>query len=623
MTAVVTSSIRIALVSGSGVTINAPVVPNFTTDDIYNADNLSQTLTEQLALKQAKIGSGAVTASDTDLNALAGTASYGLVTADLNKLADVNASATEINRLVGVTSAVQTQLNSLSTGKVTGAGVDLTGLTVTAEQLNSFFEDEITTSAAEINLIDGLTADAADLNALTDTATHLVAADLIKLGDITASAAEINVLDGFTGDVTDLNAIAGLTATADDINTLAGLAGQSVSATELAHLSGLTENVQDFIDAQPDISGLTASASDLNLLAGAAAGTGAFSSNSLSSTELSYLNGVTSAIQTQLNGKASSSHTHGIAEISGASITITELNRLNGVTSSVQTQLNTLTSDKLALSGGTMTGALAIADGTAGAPSLKFSNSTTTGLYRASANTIGVAVAGAAFGSIAASAVQWGIGTTGAPTLTTASMSVSAPTYTFIGDTDTGMYRVGANSLGFSANATNYLTIDGGANTITIGGATATNTVVAMSGIFRGVRMVASAVIDCSSVGNTTIYTIPTGRKLLITAIYLVATTITGTGTAPAVNFGMTGTYDEIVDAVANPNLFTSPVAINTTGQVLPLGVGANAFPAISGGSGADYQYLSAAQVLTARVITATTGYSAFSMTAYVFGMEF
>ena len=101
--------------------------------------------------------------------------------------------------------------------------------------------------------------------------------------------------------------------------------------------------------------------------------------SAVTSTELGYLDGVTSSIQTQLNGKAASSHNHEISEISGlhmalnekadsshthtasqitgltasralvsdssghpavSSVTSTELGYLDGVTSSIQTQLN-------------------------------------------------------------------------------------------------------------------------------------------------------------------------------------------------------------------------------------------------------------------------------------------
>ena len=45
MTVSITSSLKMGLISGTGVSFSAPVVPALTTDDIYNADNPTQTLT--------------------------------------------------------------------------------------------------------------------------------------------------------------------------------------------------------------------------------------------------------------------------------------------------------------------------------------------------------------------------------------------------------------------------------------------------------------------------------------------------------------------------------------------------------------------------------------------------
>ena len=93
--------------------------------------------------------------------------------------------------------------------------------------------------------------------------------------------------------------------------------------------------------------GITATAAELNKLDGVTA----------TATEINYLDGVTSSIQTQLNGKAASSHTHDHANITGltasralvsnssgvlseSTVTSTELGYLDGVTSNIQTQLN-------------------------------------------------------------------------------------------------------------------------------------------------------------------------------------------------------------------------------------------------------------------------------------------
>lgn len=95
-------------------------------------------------------------------------------------------------------------------------------------------------------------------------------------------------------------------------------------------------------------------------------------SSAATDTELGYLSGVTSNIQTQLDGKqasitggattiVSSNLTASRALVSNSSgkvavsaVTSTELGYLDGVTSAIQTQLD----DKLPLAGGTLTGAL-------------------------------------------------------------------------------------------------------------------------------------------------------------------------------------------------------------------------------------------------------------------------
>ena len=83
-------------------------------------------------------------------------------------------------------------------------------------------------------------------------------------------------------------------------------------------------------------------------------------SSTITTTELGYLNGVSSNVQTQLDGKAASSHTHGNITNDGklatasmvvitdanknittsSTISTTEMGYLDGVTSNIQTQLN-------------------------------------------------------------------------------------------------------------------------------------------------------------------------------------------------------------------------------------------------------------------------------------------
>ena len=81
----------------------------------------------------------------------------------------------------------------------------------------------------------------------------------------------------------------------------------------------------------------------------------------VSDTEIGYLNGVTSAIQTQIDSKLSTSTASSTYQPIVSGVSDTEIGYLNGVTSAIQTQLD----NKLSLSGGTLTGALTLS----GAPS--------------------------------------------------------------------------------------------------------------------------------------------------------------------------------------------------------------------------------------------------------------
>jgi hypothetical protein len=129
----------------------------------------------------------------------------------------------------------------------------------------------------------------------------------------------------------------------------------TISGTTLALASAPT--FSDFTNAQHDHSdaddggtltltalpSITADAAELNILDGA----------TLTVTELNYVDGVTSAIQTQLDGKAATVHTHALADVTdvtasaaevnildGATLTVTELNYVDGVTSAIQTQID-------------------------------------------------------------------------------------------------------------------------------------------------------------------------------------------------------------------------------------------------------------------------------------------
>tara|TARA_B100000424_G_scaffold152942_1_gene116794 strand:- start:3632 stop:7420 length:3789 start_codon:yes stop_codon:yes gene_type:complete len=78
---------------------------------------------------------------------------------------------------------------------VTTLDIGGTNVTSTASELNIL--DGVTATTSELNILDGVTATASELN-LLDGVSGLVQADFTKLASINATATEINILDGDT-----------------------------------------------------------------------------------------------------------------------------------------------------------------------------------------------------------------------------------------------------------------------------------------------------------------------------------------------------------------------------------------------------------------------------------------
>lgn len=263
---------------------------------------------------------------------------------------------------------------------------------------------DITASVSEVNLLDGLVATTAELNYVSGATSNIQAQIngigggphthlLVDITDITASVSEVNILDGATVSVAELNILDGATVSVAELNILDGAL---ISTVELNYVDGVTSGIQGQLDgkaasshthAQSDITSLvtalagkaalshthvvadltdiTASATEVNILDGAL----------ISTVELNYVDGVTSGIQGQLDGKAATSHTHAQSEITGlvtalsgkaasvhthviadltditasatevnildgVIISTTELNYVDGVTSGIQGQLD-------------------------------------------------------------------------------------------------------------------------------------------------------------------------------------------------------------------------------------------------------------------------------------------
>jgi fructose-specific component phosphotransferase system IIB-like protein len=299
------------------------------------------------------------------------------------RIADLTASRALISNSDG----------DLSVSGVTTTELDiLDGLTASTAELNIM--DGVTASTTELNIMDGVTATTSELNIMDG---------------VTATTSELNIMDGVTATTTELNYVDGVTSaiqtqidgkqatitgaatTIDDADLTASravisnasgkVAASTTTSEEIGHVSGVTSAIQTQLDnKQATITGAATTIDDANLTANRAVisnASGKVAVSTVTNTELGHVSGVSSAIQTQIDGKQatitgaattidSSNLTASRAVVSNSSgkvavsaITSTELGYLNNVSSNIQTQLG----GKLSTGGGTLTGSLNVGSG--------------------------------------------------------------------------------------------------------------------------------------------------------------------------------------------------------------------------------------------------------------------
>ena len=272
------------------------------------------------------VGATSVTTSGAELNLLDGSAagtianskaviygSSGEVKATTLQIAGaaITATAVELNYVDGVTSAIQTQIDGKQ-ATITGAATTIDDADLTASRaVISNASGKVAVSGVtttELDILDGLTATTAELNIMDG---------------VTATTAELNYVDGVTSAIqTQINSkqatITGAATTIDDANLTASravisnssgkVAVSAVTDTELGYLDGVTSAIQTQIDSkQATITGAATTIDDADLTASRAVisnASGKVAVSAVTDTELGYLDGVTSAIQTQLNAKA-------------------------------------------------------------------------------------------------------------------------------------------------------------------------------------------------------------------------------------------------------------------------------------------------------------------------------
>jgi hypothetical protein len=307
--------------------------------------------------------------SDADLTTLSGTETLTnktLTSPKINENVILTSTATELNVLDGITSSTA-ELNILD--GVTSSTAELNildGVTATAIEINKLVG--LTSTTAELNKLTGVTATAAELNKLAGVTT--TSAEINLLAGLTSTAAELNILDGATLSVTELNYVDGVTsAIQTQLNNKQAVV-TDVSDTEIGYLNGVTSAIQTQLDAKapsssPTFTGtvvlpsgtvtsamiLDGTIANADISATAAIDwTKISASSTISETELGYLDGVTSAIQTQLSGK----------QATVANVSDVEIGYLDGVTSAIQTQMDA----KAPLASPTFTGTVTLPSGT-------------------------------------------------------------------------------------------------------------------------------------------------------------------------------------------------------------------------------------------------------------------
>lgn len=171
--------------------------------------------------------------------------------------------------------------------------------------------------------------------------------DTIKTYIDNIAAAKANASHAHTvANITNLQEALDNKAANGHTHTVANISDLTATVTELNCVDGITSNIQIQLDGKAasshnhsaaNITSGTLSSDRLPIVPITKGGTGATTAAAAlinlgitaTVTELNYVDGVTSNIQTQLNGKAASSHTHSYAGSSSAGGAATSANKLN------------------------------------------------------------------------------------------------------------------------------------------------------------------------------------------------------------------------------------------------------------------------------------------------------
>jgi len=247
--------------------------------DAVNKGQLDSALAGAVAGKQNTITGGASSITSSNL-----TTNRALISNGSGKVAVSTTTNTELGYVHGVTSAIQTQIDSKQ-ATVTGAATTITSSNLTANRTlvsNSSGKVAVSsTTSTELGYVHGVTS-AIQTQIDSKQATITGAATTITGSNLTTNRALTSDGNG-------------------------KVAVSTTTSTELGYVHGVTSAIQTQINSkQATITGAATTIASSDLTASRALvsnGSGKVAVSAVTSTELGYLDGVTSAIQTQLNNK--------------------------------------------------------------------------------------------------------------------------------------------------------------------------------------------------------------------------------------------------------------------------------------------------------------------------------
>ena len=227
------------LITLSGVAENSTGLGTFTGSTISDASTIKDALQDlETAVEGAQAGSAVADRTKT-ITGDADTNHYITFVADDNSTSTAETVYTD----AGVTYNPASNLLTVGTLNVSSPQIGGVSVTSTAAELNLL--DGVTATTAELNTLDGVTATASEINLLDGlTATT---AELNTLDGITSTAAELNLLDGATVTTAEINLLDGVTATTAELNLLDGV---TATTAELNYTDGVTSNIQTQIDSK-------------------------------------------------------------------------------------------------------------------------------------------------------------------------------------------------------------------------------------------------------------------------------------------------------------------------------------------------------------------------------------